>query len=144
MEKVRSRMKTELVTLGPEETLREAVTLELQRKIRHIPIVDGNGALLGIVTDRDIKRALPSPLTGQLAREEYDSVLDETKLSKVMTRDPMHVTPDTTLADAVKLMFEKKVGGLPVVEHGKLVGIFTQTDALKLCLELLGESGKTG
>lgn len=141
MDKVRSRMKTELVTLSSEETLREAVTLELQRKIRHIPIVDAGGALLGIVTDRDIKRALPSPLTGQLAREEYDSVLDQTKLSKVMTRDPQSVSPDASLADAVKLMFEKKIGGLPVVENGKLVGIFTQTDALKLCLDLLEKGG---
>lgn len=141
MEKVRSRMKTELVTLSAEETLRDAVTLELQRKIRHIPIVDAKGALVGIVTDRDIKRALPSPLTGQLASEEYDSVLDQTRLSKVMTRDPQSVSPEAPLADAVKLMFEKKIGGLPVVENGKLVGIFTQTDALKLCLDLLQKAG---
>lgn len=141
MEKVRSRMKTELVTLGATEKLREAVRLELQRKIRHIPIVDVAGKLVGIVTDRDIKRALPSPLTGSLAREEYDSVLDETELQKVMTRDPASVSPDTTLADAVQLMYEKKIGGLPVVENGKLVGIFTQTDALALCLELLKKAG---
>lgn len=141
MEKVRSRMKTELVTLSATETLREAVRLELQRKIRHIPIVDADGKLLGIVTDRDIKRALPSPLTGQLAREEYDSVLDETQLQKVMTRDPVSVSPDATLSEAVQIMFEKKIGGLPVVENGKLVGIFTQTDALALCLELLKKAG---
>lgn len=141
MEKVRSRMKTELVTLGATETLREAVRLELQRKIRHIPIVDADGKLVGIVTDRDIKRALPSPLTGQLAREEYDSVLDETPLQKVMTRDPSSISPDATLAEAVQMMFEKKIGGLPVVENGKLVGIFTQTDALALCLELLKKAG---
>lgn len=141
MEKVRSRMKTELVTLSATETLREAVRLELQRKIRHIPIVDADGKLLGIVTDRDIKRALPSPLTGQLAREEYDSVLDETQLQKVMTRDPVSVPPDATLSEAVQIMFEKKIGGLPVVENGKLVGIFTQTDALALCLELLKKAG---
>lgn len=141
MEKVRSRMKTELVTLSATETLREAVRLELQRRIRHIPIVDADGKLLGIVTDRDIKRALPSPLTGQLAREEYDSVLDETQLQKVMTRDPVSVSPDATLSEAVQIMFEKKIGGLPVVENEKLVGIFTQTDALALCLELLKKAG---
>lgn len=140
MEKVRTRMKTELVTLLPDQTLREAVRLEMQRKIRHIPVVDGT-TLVGIVTDRDIKRALPSPLTGQLAREEYDSVLDETRISKVMTRDPQTVSPDTTLAEAVQLMFDKRIGGLPVVENGKLVGIFTQTDALALCLELLTKQG---
>ena len=141
MDKVRSRMKTELVTLSPDDTLREAVRLEMQRKIRHIPVVDASGKLVGIVTDRDIKRALPSPLTGQLAREEYDSVLDETLVGKVMTRDPQTVSPETTLADAVQLMFEKKIGGLPVVENGKLVGIYTQTDALALCLELLQKHG---
>jgi len=140
MEKVRSRMKTELVTLTPEDTLREAVRLELQRKIRHIPIVDA-GKLVGIVTDRDIKRALPSPLTGQLAREEYDAVLDETRVGKVMTRDPQTVSPDDTLATAVQLMFDKRIGGIPVVENGKLVGIYTQTDALSLCLELLKKQG---
>ena len=141
MEKVRSRMKTQLVTLKPEDPLRDAVSLEMQKKIRHIPVVDGAGKLLGIVTDRDIKRALPSPLTGALARQEYDDVLDKTAVSKVMTKEPASVSPDATLADAVKIMFEKKIGGLPVVENGKLVGIFTQTDALALCLELLQKKG---
>lgn len=141
MEKVRDRMKTELVTLTPEDTLREAVRLELQARIRHIPIVEADRRLVGIVTDRDIKRALPSPLTGEMAREEYDAVLDETRLRKVMTRDPQSISPDATLAEAVKLMFVKRIGGLPVVEDGKLVGIFTQTDALGVCLELLEKRG---
>ena len=140
MEKVRSRMTTTLVTLTPQDSLREAVSLELQKKIRHIPIVEAGGKLVGIVTDRDIKRALPSPLEMD-ARDEYEQILDETMLLKVMTKDPQTVTPETPLSDAVSLMHEKKIGGLPVVEGGKLVGIFTQTDALKLCLELLKKQG---
>ena len=141
MQNVRSRMTTTLITLGPEDSLRDAVALELQKKIRHIPIVEAGGRkLIGIVTDRDIKRALPSPLEMD-AREEYEQILDETKLSRVMTKDPITVKPETSLADAVALMHDKKIGGLPVVEDGKLVGIFTQTDALKICLELLKKAG---
>ena len=141
MQTVGSRMTTTLITLGPEDSLRDAVSLELQKRIRHIPVVEAGGRkLIGIVTDRDIKRALPSPLEMN-AREEYDQILDETKLARVMTKDPITVTPGTPLADAVAIMHDKKIGGLPVVEDGKLVGIFTQTDALKICLELLKKAG---
>ena len=127
-------------SVDAEAPIDAAVEFMRKHKIRHLPVTT-KGALSSVVTDRDIKRALPSPLTGQLASEEYDAVLDETKLAKVMTRDPQSVSPDAPLADAVKLMFEKKIGGLPVVENGKLVGIFTQTDALKLCLDLLAKAG---
>lgn len=141
MQTVRSRMTTTLITLGPDDSLRDAVALELQKKIRHLPVVEAGGRkLLGIVTDRDIKRALPSPLESD-AREEYDQILDETKISRVMTKDPITVTPNTPLAEAVAIMHDRKIGGLPVVEDGKLVGIFTQTDALKICLELLQKAG---
>jgi acetoin utilization protein AcuB len=137
---VGSRMSREVMTVGPDDPLRSAVDLEMRMKIRHIPVVDDAGKLVGIVTDRDIKRALPSPLM-RSAREDYDSLLDGTAIAQVMTREPLSIAPEASIKEAVKLMVEKKVGGLPVVTAGKLVGIFTQTDALKICLELLSGQG---
>ncbi|HVO31224.1 MAG TPA: CBS domain-containing protein [bacterium] len=135
-ETVGTRMTKNPITLGANESLRTAVELELQKKIRHIPIVDAKGALVGILTDRDIKRALPSPVV-HLDEDERERLLDETQLARIMTRDPMTVAPGTPVAEAVRSMLAKKVGGLPVVENGKLVGIFTQGDALRAYLERL-------
>ena len=133
---VGDRMIRDVFTLGPSDTLRAAVEIVLQKHIRHLPIVDGDGHLLGIITDRDVKRALPSPLV-HVDEDSRESLLDETPVARLMTKDPVTVTPATTLADAVRLLVAKKIGGLPVVEHGKLVGIFTEIDALKAFLETL-------
>ena len=140
IETVGSRMSREVLTVSPDDPLRAAVDLEMRKKIRHIPVVDGQGKLMGIVTDRDIKRALPSPLM-RSAREDYEALLDGTAISQVMTREPQSIAPEASITEAVKLMVEKKVGGLPVVTAGKLVGMFTQTDALKLFLEQLQKKG---
>ncbi len=70
-----------------------------------------------------------------------ERLLDETPISRIMTRDPIVVTPTTPVAEAIRTMLSKKVGGLPVVEHGALVGIFTETDALRAYLELLDANG---
>lgn len=133
---VGARMTRDVFTLAPADTLRAAVDLVMQKHIRHLPVVDGEGRVLGIVTDRDVKRALPSPLVhvDETAREK---LLDDTPVARLMTKDPMTVTPGTPLADAVRTLVAKKIGGLPVVEHGKLVGIFTEVDALKTFLESL-------
>jgi CBS domain-containing protein len=129
-------MTTDLETLNQESVLRDAVEMAMVRKIRHLPVLDGDSRLVGIVTDRDIKRALPSPLEGT-APDDYETFLTNTKVTQVMTREPFTVEPDTPLYQAVQLMVEKKVGGLPVVSQGRLVGIFTQTDALKVFLRSL-------
>lgn len=134
--KVRDYMTPSVLTLREGDRLRAAVELELVHRIRHIPVLDEGGSLVGIVTDRDIKRALPSPLSAP-AREQYEALLDSTPIARVMTREPYTVEAASELADAVQTMLNHNIGGLPVVEGGALVGMFTQIDALRGYVELL-------
>lgn len=133
---VGQRMIRDVLTVKPDDPVRVAVELELQKKIRHFPVVDGAGRLVGVVTDRDLKRALPSPLLS-LPDGEREAIIERIPISKVMTKDPMTVAPDLPLAEAVRLLVTKKIGGLPVIENGTLVGIFTATDALRAFLDTL-------
>jgi acetoin utilization protein AcuB len=128
-------MSRSLVTIAPEETLRAAVDLLLKNRIRHLPVVNGS-ALVGIVTDRDVKRATPSVLSG-IDRDEYERVLAETKVAQLMTRDPVTVTPKTKLKAAVEIFIKRRVGALPVVDEGCLVGILSDTDIVHVAFDLL-------
>jgi CBS domain-containing protein len=128
--KIAEVMTRSVVTLTPEQTLRDAVELLRSKHIRHLPVVE-DSRLIGIVTDRDVKRATPSLLSG-VDRDEYDRVLDETKIAQIMTREPMTVTPETGLKAVVKFFIDRKVGALPVVSDSRLVGIVTEIDLLKV------------
>ena len=132
---VREYMTADLETLQPADTLYDAVRLELRLRIRHFPIVE-NGALVGILTDRDIKRAMPSVLGGT-DRDKYQELMETTQVGQIMTKAPTTVSPDASLRSAVVLMAEKKFGGLPVVDGEKLVGIVTETDLLRAFAEML-------
>lgn len=134
--RVRDFMTDEPVTLHDDDRLREAVELVMVRRIRHIPILDAQQRLVGIVTDRDIKRTLPSPLVSS-AREEYEALLETTAIGRVMTPDPLTVDADADVSDAVQLLVQNRIGGLPVIENGTLVGVFTERDALQGYVELL-------
>jgi acetoin utilization protein AcuB len=125
------------VTGVPDTTsLLEAVLLMRRSGFRHLPVVDGEG-LVGIITDRDLNRLAPSML-GKPSPREYNELFENTPLSKVMIRNPITVTPETRMLDAVGILHHKKLGCLPVVENGRLVGIITVTDMLGLLLHMLG------
>ncbi len=130
-------MSRSVVTLTPEYTLREAIELLRSRGIRHLPVVGGS-KVVGIVTDRDVKRATPSLHSG-VDRNQYERVLETTMVAQFMTRDPVTVTPKSTLRAAVTIFIERKVGALPVVEDGRLVGILTDIDILRVVHDLLPE-----
>jgi CBS domain-containing protein len=136
---VREYMVSDVETLGPDDSMESAVMLERRRRIRHIPIVEG-GALVGIVTDRDLKRAMPSPLTGA-DQQTYERVTEGTLVRQIMTRSPTTISPDAPLTEAVRILCEMKFGALPVVEAGKLVGIITETDMLRAFLKMLNGDG---
>jgi acetoin utilization protein AcuB len=129
-------MSRDVSALRETDTLRAAVELELKHHIRHVPVLDDAGTLVGILTDRDIKRALPTPLSHP-SPEEYATILDETPVGRVMTREPYIVAPSTPVVDAVSKMIAQKIGGFPVLADGVLVGMFTQSDALRGYVELL-------
>lgn len=121
--------------VSEQTSLKEAVPMLGRHHIRHLPVTNGF-RLVGMVTDRDIRRAQPGLLLG-MGREDYEQVLLTTPVSRIMTREPLTVTEDTPLVDAVRLIVEKKFGSLPVVRGEELVGIFTEIDALKILLEKL-------
>jgi acetoin utilization protein AcuB len=135
---VRDYMVSEVETLAPDDSLETAVMLERRFRIRHIPIVE-NGELVGMVTDRDLKRALPSPVTGS-DQQTFERVVQTTLLRQIMTRSPMTIGPGAPLREAVQIMCDKKFGAIPVVEKGKLVGIITGVDMLRAFLALLDKS----
>ena len=131
-------MSRSVVTLKPEQTLRDAIDLLRSKHIRHLPVVEG-GKLVGIVSDRDVKRTTPS-LVGGIERDEYDEALDATKVSRFMTRDPITVSPRTGLKAAVAIFIERKVGALPVIgPDGALAGIVTEIDLLRVLHGMLAD-----
>ncbi len=106
------------------------------RRIRHLPVVDG-ARLVGIITDRDVRTVQPSPATS-LEQREIHYILERLKVAEVMSRNVITVRPDEPLAEAVRLMLESRIGGLPVVEQQRLVGILTEIDLLRAFSSMLG------
>ncbi len=133
---VEKRMKRDPVTVAPDASFRHAMTLIRQKGIRHLPVVE-DGRLVGIVTDRDIRQTSPSPATS-LAIHELHYLLEKVTVREVMTRKVISVTPDTPIEEAARLMLRHKIGGLPVLEGEKLVGIITETDLLQAFVEVMG------
>ena len=129
-------MTRSVETVSREQTLRDAVDLLLSRHIRHLPVVDADLRLVGIVTDRDVKRATPSLHSG-VDRTAYERVLDETRVAQFMTKDPWVVSPGTTVKEAARVLIDSKVGALPVVDDGRLVGIISDIDLLRVLHGLL-------
>jgi acetoin utilization protein AcuB len=139
--RVRHYMTRDPLTLRDDDLLRQAVEIVMVRRIRHIPVLDRDGRLVGIVTDRDVQGTLPSPLSAA-APEEYEALLETTSLARIMTKDVITVAPDDLAAEAVETLLAGRIDGLPVLDDGRLVGIFTVRDALRAYLELLRRVGR--
>jgi acetoin utilization protein AcuB len=136
---MREKINKNPVTIGPEASFYEARALIHDKGIRHLPVVDKSGHLLGIVTDRDIREAAPSDAT-LLSVQELHYLLGKLKVSSFMTPKEklITITPDTIIEEAVQLMHDHKIGCLPVLEGDKLYGIFTETDALAHLVDVFG------
>jgi CBS domain-containing protein len=134
---VRDIMTTDLTTLREDEALLDATLIFARAGCRHIPILSGK-KLVGIVTERDLKHYTPSILSG-IPAAEYNRLMESTPLSKIMTRDPATIEPGKTVSEAVQILYDRRIGCLPVVEDGELRGIVTTTDMLNLLLQLLKE-----
>jgi len=106
-----------------------------ENKIRRLPVVE-RGKLVGIVTERDLLYATPSPAT-TLSIQEMHYVLSKLPVREVMSSPVITVTEDTPLEEAARLMADNKIGGLPVVRDGELVGIITESDIFKIFMEML-------
>ena len=130
-------MNRDVVTVTPEESFRTAMHLIRQKGIRHLPVVEGK-RLVGIVTDRDLRQAAPSGATS-LSIHELHYVLETLAVREIMTKQVVTVRPDQTVEDAAMLLLGHRIGGLPVVRDGQLVGIITETDILQAFLQLRGK-----
>ena len=119
-------MTSELVTIGKEASIQEALAVMKRHSIRHLPVVDSEKTLLGWVTDADLRGVLIA------------SMLEELTLEDVMVRKPYTAHPDMPLDEAAQIIIEKRIGGMPVVAEDKLVGIITVADILSAFITMMG------
>jgi len=133
---VRKRMITDVITVNPDQTLLKAITLIHQKRIRHLPVVQG-GKLVGIVTEHDVRKAGASD-SSTLSIFELNYLLDRIKISSFMIKKVITVSPEEPIEAAAKIIYDHKIGALPVVEQDHLVGLITRSDILEAFIEVLG------
>src|SRR5512139_3125988 len=133
---VGERMSRPVITISPEMPIVDALELMKRDRIRRTPVVK-DGKLLGIVSNEDLLNASPSPATS-LSVWEINYLLSKIEVKDVMTKKVLTVTEDTPLEEAARIMADNKIGGLPVLRDGHVVGIITETDLFKIFLELMG------
>lgn len=118
---IRDVMTPNPVAVGPSASVAEAAALMVRRRIRHLPVVDPDGLLVGLISERDVRRAMGDPASVQV--------------SAVMVRQPHTIGSDASLRDATTVLVEKKFGALPVVDGDQLVGIITPIDVMRAWLK---------
>jgi len=132
-------MTKKVISIGKEADVFEAQEKMVQHNIRHLPVVEDDNTLIGIVTDRDIRSALPYELFKKDDFEKEKEKISELKVKDIMTKDPFAISPLHTIQDALLLVQEKRVGAFPVVdEQGKLRGILSVRDLLRTFTNVLG------
>jgi len=129
---VRNWMTPNPITITPQTTLPEAHRLMDEHYIRRLPVIK-QGKLVGIVTRGDIRQAQASNAT-TLSVYELNYLLDQIPAKEFMAYRPITISPDAPIAEAARLMLQYKIGGLPVIENGELVGIITETDLCRLLI----------
>ncbi len=127
--KARDMMQADVVTATPDMSLAQGQRLMHDKGIRHLPVVS-DAHLVGIVTDRDIRDAAPSPAT-TLTKGEINYQMDTTPMRSCMTRQVLTVPPDDDTAQVARMLVDRKIGCIPVVEGQRLVGMITEIDCLQ-------------
>lgn len=138
---VKERMSRNPITIRHDTPVTEAQALMKREKIHHLPVLDRDGKLAGIVTEKDLLYASPSPAT-TLSVYEMTSLLAKLTVDKVMSAKPMTVTEDVPLEEAARIMADRNIGGLPVMRGSVLVGIITESDLFRVFIELFGARQK--
>lgn len=127
-------MKTNIITLSPENSILEASRKMIEHKVRHLPIIDNEDRLLGIVSDRDIKDAAPSILSNS----KSESLILESPIKTIMKTEVITGHPLDFVEEIGFIFYENHISCLPIVKDKKLVGIITETDLLHTLIELTG------
>jgi acetoin utilization protein AcuB len=140
--RVEAFMTRSPVTVRPDVLVKGAAVTMRTRKLRHLPVTDGQGHLIGIVTDRDLRQVILDPaIQARLGRAA--GALNTLTVREIMTWGVVTVRPETALRDAAWLMREQRIGALPVVRAGRLVGILTERDVLRAFEEALSTDALT-
>ena len=134
---IRERMTHNPVTIRDDTSLHDALKIMRENKVRRLPVLDKKGKLVGIVSEKDLLYASPSPATS-LSVWELNYLVSKITVSEIMTRNVITVCEDCPIEEAARIMVDNKIGGLPIVRGDTLVGIITETDLFKIFLELLG------
>jgi len=141
--RVSELMSRDVATIGVSDSCQEAVARMARRKIRHLPVVERDGTLVGVVTDRDLRHHLFEPrVMKEIGSVSVDTVLKAVAVQDVMSSPVVTVGPQDDLESAARAMLDDKVGSLPVVENGRVVGIITETDVLRQIVRADGCSGE--
>jgi acetoin utilization protein AcuB len=138
--RVREFMKTDLVTVDVKTSVLEAQELMRKKKIKRLPVLK-NGKLAGFVTKHMLLEASPSPATS-LSVYELNYLIAKMSVADIMVKDPVTVSPDLAVEEAIWLGTERGIGGFPVVENGRLVGIITESDMTWVIADVLGVKGE--
>ena len=132
--RVKEWMTTPVISVEADTPVADAYNIMMERSIRRLPVVQ-NGKLVGIVTLGDLREARPSSATS-LSIYELNYLLSKLTVDKVMTHNPFTMSPETPIQIAAKMMMDRKVGGLPVVDgEGNLVGIITESDIFSMLVD---------
>ncbi|MBV7331628.1 CBS domain-containing protein [Chloroflexi bacterium TSY] len=128
---VREYMSSPAITIQSDTPLPDALRVMREHKIRRLPVLDHRGHLAGIVSERDLLHASPSPATS-LSIWEVNYLLAKLQIDELMTKSVVTVSPDHTLDEAANLLIAHKIGGLPVVDaEGHVLGVLTETDIFR-------------
>ncbi|MCH3907631.1 MAG: CBS and ACT domain-containing protein [Sphaerochaeta sp.] len=134
---IERRMTRNPVTATPDMPIAEASKLMKDEKIHRLPVLDKNKNLVGIISEKDILYASPSPASS-LSIHEMAYLLSKITVKQLMSKNVVTITKDTTVEEAARLMVDQDLSCLPVLEDGKLVGIVSKSDMFKILLELFG------
>ena len=134
---VKDRMSPDPICGSPEMAVTDAQDLMQTQGFNHLPIVDENKTLVGLLTQSSVRSALPPDVSG-FSRLEISYTLSKIKVKSVMVKDVVTIEPNTPIEDAASLMAEKKIGCLPVMSQNDLIGIITDEDIFKAMTSLLG------
>ena len=134
---IERRMTRNPVTATPDMSIAEASTLMKQEKVHRLPVLDKEKHLVGIITEKDILYATPSPASS-LSIHEMAYLLSKLTVKKLMSKNVVTITKDTTVEEAARMMVDQDLSSLPVLEGNKLIGIVTKSDMFKILLELFG------
>ncbi|HVO12710.1 MAG TPA: CBS domain-containing protein [Vicinamibacteria bacterium] len=127
-------MTSNPLTVAPADSLMHALETMRLRGVRRLPVAV-DGVLVGLVTEGDLKRAEPSVLDG--SEEDFNRVMEETPVSRIMVHSPVTVTADTPLLAAAETLYTTKYGALPVVDGERVIGIITDNDMMHALLDVL-------